>query len=136
MKKTLLLLAFVAFAAAASADTVKYLTFRTADGVEKSLPVAGGVDITFENGELVANAAGSEFRASLTEMRDMWFSYEAASIESVLNDCAVSGNRVEIFASDGRRIADFVWGSAEAPVLPSGYYIVRTGGRTQKVYIK
>ena len=126
MKKTLLLLASLAFAAVASADAVKYLTFRTANGTEQSLPVAGGVDITFNDGEIVATAPGTVFRASLTDIRDMWFSYEASSIEAVLTDCASSGNRVEIF----------VWGDSTAPVLPSGFYLVRTGGRTQKVFIK
>ena len=80
MKKTLLLLASLAFAAVASADAVKYLTFRTANGTEQSLPVAGGVDITFNDGEIVATAPGTVFRASLTDIRDMWFSYEASSI--------------------------------------------------------
>ena len=136
MKKTLLLLASLAFAAVASADAVKYLTFRTANGTEQSLPVAGGVDITFNDGEIVATAPGTVFRASLTDIRDMWFSYEASSIEAVLTDCASSGNRVEIFTSDGRSVADFVWGDSTAPVLPSGFYLVRTGGRTQKVFIK
>ena len=136
MKKTLLLLASLAFAPVANADAVKYLTFRTADGTEQSLPVTGGVDITFDNGEIVATAPGTVFRASLTDIRDMWFSYEASSIESVLTDCAASGNRVEIFTSDGRSVAAFAWGDAAAPVLPSAFYIVRTGGRTQQVYIK
>lgn len=136
MKKTMLLLAATVLSMVASADTVKYLTFRTADGTESSLPISGGVDITFSNGELVAQASGSEFRASLTDVRDMWFTYEATSIESVLSDSAAAGNRVDIFSSDGRRIADFEWVAGQAPTLPAGFYIVRTGGRSQKVHIK
>ena len=62
MKKALFFLAACFSIVVAKAESVKYMTFQTTDGTEHSLSLSGGIDISFDNGELVAKAADGEFR--------------------------------------------------------------------------
>ena len=136
MKKTILTLAALASLTAAKADSVKYMTFLTADGTEHSLSLSGGIDISFSNGEMVAKAVDGEFRAPLTEMRDMWFAIEANSIHEALADGVAEGSTVKIVGMDGRTHLEGVWSKDGGFDLPEGVYLVTTGGKTYKVFVK
>lgn len=136
MKKALFFLAACFSIAVAKAESVKYMTFQTTDGTEHSLSLSGGIDISFDNGELVAKAADGEFRAPLTEMRDMWFAIQATSIQEALSDTVTEGTPVKIASTDGRTRMEVLWSRNGSLNLPAGVYIVQADGKTYKVFIK
>ncbi len=136
MKKAILFLAACFCLAIAKAESVKYMTFQTTDGTEHSLSLSGGIDISFANGELVAKAVDGEFRAPLTEMRDMWFAVEATSIQEALTDTVAEGMPVKIVSTDGRTKMEVRWSQNSPLALPAGIYIVQAEGKTYKVIIK
>lgn len=136
MKKILSLIVLAACAASASADGVKYITFRTADGTEKSLSLAQEVEISFNDGKLCATTAGDEFTADLAQMASMWFSAEPTAIDALVNDSLAEGTAVRIYDMEGRLVSQYQHVQGKHPDVPAGNYILCVGNKATKVLVK
>ena len=137
MKKILCCIFCMAMAINASAQTLDYLTFRTVDGVERSLPV-DGLKMTFTNNQLHAVAQGQVADFNLMDLSIMFFAPTATAIESVRGEHqkvaivdgklwvkAPEGAEIRVYSYDGRQI------NREAPL--HGIYLVKVNGQTYKV---
>ena len=138
MKKLLLALFCLTLGATVSAQQLDYLTFRMADGSEKSLPV-DGLKITFEGTQLHAVAQGEKADFNLSEMGLMFFSATPTGIETVREDRAPvliadgrlvvePGDVIQVYSMEGREV--------KADRLSRGVYLVKKNGRTFKVLVK
>lgn len=139
MKRITLFLLFALTAVlGTTAQSLDYLTFRTADGTEQSL-TAVGLKLTFSDGQLVATGNGETTTFSLTDLSSMFFSQTATSIAGItdanatkvdivngqLKVTAPAGSRISIHSLDGRQ--------ANSNNLPKGVYLVRVNNQTFKV---
>lgn len=149
MKKVLFTLMLVLAASASlGAQTLGYLTVRTADGGERSLPI-DGLKLTFEDGCLVARASEAVASYPLGDLDLMYFSAQPTAIASLspeqaapvyrdglLTVSAPAGTRVLLYSADGRLVSGFVketdGSESFAPGLPSGVYVVSANGKTAK----
>lgn len=136
MKKFFTLLATLTLTLAAQAEDVKYLTFKTADGIERSLPLADGLTIRFADGRLVATAGDETFTADIADMLSMWFDVEPTAIENVINDDLAEGSTVRVYGMDGRLVKSYVHSAGTKAELPTGTYIIATGKQVAKVIVK
>lgn len=136
MKKILSLAAAAIMAFGAQADEVKSLTFRTLDGQETSLSIAEGLTITFEDGKLIARAADSIFQTDLSNMQDMYFSYQITGIKSISTDEIPEGAIVRIYTTDGRMVQSYQHTEGAQPQLPAGLYMIQAAGKTTKTLVK
>lgn len=149
MKKTLLT-CFVATATLAmQAQSLKYLTFKTRSGTEKSMSVKG-LKMVFTGGNLVATNKETSLTLPLTDMSDMTFTAVPTAIEAVgagtdlvkvngnsLCVTARKGTAVHIYTADGRLITGFTAnGNPEEMSLQSGVYLVSINGKTFKIVVK
>ena len=135
--KRFISLAVVAFLALASyADNVSYLTLRTLDGTEQSLTLADGIKITFDGGQFVAKAGESIFQTPLSNMQDMWFSFQLAGIGALAQDDFADGQTVSVYTADGRLVRQNVQLSGNSLSLPAGIYVFKSGDRIVKRFIK
>lgn len=139
MKRITLFLLFALTAVlGTTAQSLDYLTFRTADGTEQSL-TAVGLKLTFSDGQLVATGNGETTTFSLTDLSSMFFSQTATSIAGItdanatkvdivngqLKVTAPAGSRISVHSLDGRQ--------ANSNNLPKGVYLVRVNNQTLKV---
>lgn len=149
MKRLFLTLALTAgICAGLGAQSFDYLTVRTADGGERSLPV-DGLRLTFENGRLVARTAATTDSYPLADLSVMFFASQPTAIASLqavqpapvfrdgrLTVSAPAGTGVSLYAADGRLVARFVKAAdgseSFAPTLTRGIYVVNVNGRTSK----
>lgn len=136
MKKILSLAAAAIIALGAQAEDVKYLNFRTLDGQEASLSIAEGLTITFQDGKIVARAADSIFQTELSNMQDMYFSYQITDIKSITTDEIPEGAIVRIYTTDGRMVQSYQHTQGAQPQLPAGLYMIQAGGKTTKTLVK
>lgn len=138
MKKLYLLALAACLATGAQADNVKYLTFKLADGTEKSLPLGSNLSITFANGELMAYSYddSSSFRAKLSDMESMWFAVEPSAIETILTDDLAAGTPISVYGMDGRLVKSCQHVKGAQPELPAGTYIISAGKKTAKIVVK
>lgn len=136
MKKILSLAAAAIIALGAQAEDVKYLNFRTLDGQEASLSIAEGLTITFQDGKIVARAADSIFQTELSNMQDMYFSYQITDIKSISTDEIPEGAIVRIYTTDGRMVQSYQHTQGAQPQLPAGLYMIQAGGKTTKTLVK
>lgn len=140
MKRFLLMLCGAMLGFVARAQQLDYLTCKTTDGKEVSLPV-DGLKITFEGGVLHAQTAGQQVQFPLAEMDRMFFASTPAAVGSLVDDAvrvaivdgrlqvnAPAGVRVSVFTLDGRRVAGYG--------LPKGVYIVKVNDKTYKLLAK
>ena len=138
MKKLLLALFCLTLGATVSAQQLDYLTFRMADGSEKSLPV-DGLKITFEGTQLHAVAQGEKADFNLSEMGLMFFSATPTGLESVREDrdpvvivdgrlVVEPGEDIQVYSMEGLEV--------KADRLSRGVYLVKKNGRTFKVLVK
>lgn len=135
--KKILSLAVVAFMAlGAQADDVKYLNFKTADGVEKSLPLEGGITITFNDGKIQAVAGEQTFTADLADMISMWFDVVPTAIDNILNDDLAEGTTVRVYGMDGRLVKTYQHATGVLADLPAGTYVISAGKKVAKVLVK
>jgi len=149
MKRLFLILALVSgLCAGLGAQSFDYLTVRTTDGSERSLPV-DGLRLTFENGQLVARTPESSASYALADLSVMFFASQPTAIASLqasqpapvfrdgrLTVSAPAGASVSLYAADGRLVARFVKAAdgseSFAPALTRGVYVVNVNGRTSK----
>lgn len=136
MKKLIALFAATTLALAAQAEDVKYITLKTADGVERSLPLAEGLTIRFADGKLVATAGDESFTADIADMLSMWFDVEPTAIDLVINDDLAEGSTVRVYGMDGRLVKSYVHTAGAQADLPAGTYIIATGKQVAKVLVK
>lgn len=130
------------------AQNFDYLTVRTTDGGERSLPV-DGLRLTFEDGQLVARTSETTVTYPLADLSAMFFAVQPTGIASLqaaqpapvfrdgrLTVSAPAGTDVRLYAADGRLVACFVKGTdgseSFAPALTRGVYVVSMNGRTFK----
>lgn len=149
MKSILFGLALACCATAASAQGTDYLTFRTADGAERSL-LADGLKITFSDGKLTARNAAESIELPLNDLGLMFFSSTPTGIATAEADKAAAaisngslcveapaGSRVSLYTPDGRLVGSYVKGNSGAEALcgnlPAGVYIVNINGKTCKL---
>jgi len=131
-----------------SAQSLDYLTVRTADGGERSLAV-DDLKLTFEDGQLVAHTPETVVTWSLTDLSLMYFAAQPTAIATlaqeqpapvyrngVLTVSAPAGTSVRLYAADGRLVATYVKSAdgseSFTPALPHGVYIVNAHGGTAK----
>lgn len=136
MKKLLSLAVVALMALGAQAEDVKYLNFRTLDGQETSLPISGGLTITFEDGKIVAKAADSIFQADLSNMQDMYFGSTIVGIKSIAADAIPAGTIVRVYTTDGRMVQSYEQTEGAQPALPAGLYMIQADGKTTKTLVK
>ncbi len=138
--KSLLLLFLLMPALSMMAQSWDYITFRTADGTERSM-TAVGTTITFKDGKIVAANGSDTISWNLADLSSMFFSAQATGIKSAqtqpiavaivngqLQVTAPTGSRVSVYTADGRL--------ASGNNLTKGLYIVRVNQQTFKVLAK
>lgn len=136
MKKILTLAAAAFLALGASADDVKYMTFKTADGTTQSLALADGIKITFNDGKIVATAGENTFTADIADMISMWFDVVPTSIDNILNDDLAAGTPVRVYGMDGRLVKTYQHAAGVQAELPAGTYVISAGKKVAKVLVK
>lgn len=144
----LTLLLILMGAAGVKAQSLDYLTLRTTDGAETSLPSAG-LRLTFADGQLVARTTAGETRFDLAALDVMFFATQPTAISTlsqadaapVYRDGALSlsgaaGTPVSLYAADGCLVSRFtktVSGTERIAIpLPAGVYVVSANGLTTK----
>lgn len=128
----LTLAAAVCLALTASADDLNFLTFTTIEGEAQNLPIAGGITITFEDGQLIARSADSIFQTPVSNMLSMAFT----SIAVGINSAATDASPVSIYTTDGRLVKRCAEANGALNELPAGVYLVSTKGQTNKTIVK
>ncbi|GEM_PF-3145818 len=137
MKKIFSVLLLAGLTLSANAEDFRYMTFRTLSGMTESLPLANGLEITFQNGQLVATAGdGSIFQQAITDMQDMWFDYTATGINQFPTDLVPEGTLISVYATDGRLVKNYHYQSGVEVSLPAGIYVFKAGEQSVKRIIK
>ncbi len=130
-------MAVVFVTTAVAQDRYEFVTFKTADGVEQSLP-AMGLSITFKDGKLLAVNGEQSATIALSDISSMFFTYTATGIATPEKNAvkvrivggklqidAPAGSRVSVFTPDGRIVG--------TENLTKGIYVVRVNEQTFKV---
>lgn len=130
MKKLLLLAALAVCATVAHADFNR-LVFRTLTGGEQSVGLTD-LNITFADGQLMANAEGESVAIDLASLASMEFAYvEPSGIADVAIEDAVTA-----YSADGISYGTFASKDAASQALPGGLYIIKSEtGLTSKLLI-
>lgn len=136
MKKLLSLAVAAVLALGAQAEDVKYMTFKTADGVTHSLALADGIKITFNDGKIQATAGEDIFSADIADMISMWFEVVPTAIENILNDDLAEGTTVRVYGMDGRIVKTYQHAAGVQTELPAGTYVISAGKKIAKVLVK
>lgn len=136
MKHIYLTLALAFGALGLSAQSLDYLTFRTAGGIEQSLPI-DGVKMVIADGRLQVSSPQANLEFALSELNCFFFAAEPTAIRTVsdgqpgvsivggtLRTDAPAGSRISVFTPDGRRVP--------TTGLSAGTYIVKINDRTFK----
>lgn len=136
MKHIYLTFALAFGALGLSAQSLDYLTFRTAGGTEQSLPI-DGVKMVIADGRLQVSSPQANLEFALSELNCFFFAAEPTAIRTVsdgqpsvsivggtLRTDAPAGSRISVFTSDGRRVP--------TTGLSAGTYIVKINDRTFK----
>lgn len=141
MKHLLLsLICSLAMGATSHAQSLDYLTFRTTNGNEQSLPI-DGLKMTFSNGQLLVHTPAEQAVFALDDLSCFFFTAEASAVHPVedgairvsivngrLQTNAPAGSRIAIYATDGRQVA--------GTGLHPGTYIVKVNNQTFKTLAK
>lgn len=141
MKHLLLTLAFgLTMGIATQAQSLDYLTFRTANGSEQSLPI-DGLKMTFSDGKLLVHTPSEEVSFALTDLNSFYFTAEPSAVHAVeggvirvsivsgqLQTNAPEGSHITVYSLDGRKVSGM-------GLLP-GTYIVRVNNQTFKTLAK
>ncbi len=139
-RKNLLFLFWLMPALGMMAQSLDYITFRTANGTERSM-TAVGTTITFKDGQITATNGADKATWSLSELSTMFFSSQATGIETAttqpvtvaiingqLQVTAPNGSNISVYTADGRLVS--------GNNLTKGLYIVRVNQQTFKVLAK
>ena len=139
MKKILLSLLGMVLGTMAYAQSLDFLTFRMADGSEKSLPV-DGMKITFDGAQMHVKASRQTVDFNLVDMNLMFFSAVPTALEEVHDASGkvaiingrlvvdVPSAKVSVYTMDGRKVS--------TDVYLQGLYLVIVNGRTYKLMAK
>lgn len=137
--RRLFFLLLVALALPLQAQTCRYVTVQTADGVQRSMTLSG-LKITFEQEQMMMQGAEGTQTFALSTLSELFFATAPTGITAVQTDHAAcqpaivrgkltgvvpEGASISIFTPDGRRISD--------GTLTHGTYLVRINGITYKV---
>lgn len=134
MKRNLLLLVFALSAIVARADDFRFLAFQTQDGALQTMATQG-LRITFADGELIATDGTQTLRLPLSDLTKMFFSadaptgIESLSVTEQLEDGAV-------YNLQGICVGSLRKGETQIQGLPQGIYIVKRGGKAEKISIR
>lgn len=133
MKKYLLLLCMFITATAVHAEFNRLL-FRTLEGKEQSVGLAG-LNISFSNGELIAISEGESVEIPLASLKSMEFSNDKSGIPDVIAGTE-SGGKVSVYNAEGHFYGLYESVTSACAQLPGGVYILKTeNGITSKIMI-
>lgn len=134
----------------AGAQSLDYLTVRTADGQEHSLP-ADGLKITFGNGSFTATAPGATLTLPLAGLGSMFFAQQPTSVavptageatdanirNGRLTVTAQAGTCIRIYTADGRlsdaHVQTVTGTESHGGHFTAGIHIVKMNGKTFKL---
>ena len=117
-------------AMSAAAGDYKYLAIETSDGTVRTVSVEQ-LKVTFSDGCLVASSADGQTQVTLTDLKKMYFTNDAATaIGTITADEATSliadG---AVYNLQGMRISN-------PSAMPKGTYIIVKNGQPKKVQLK
>lgn len=152
MKRVLFSIAVLLLGLSAQAQSFDYLTFRAADGTERSMSI-DGLRITFVDGQMVAANLSESFSTSLAELSQMFFAEAPTAIKGVVAEAAhlsfdggllsvnaPQGGKICIYSADGRLVSQHVKQANGAEQIPltllCGVYIVNVNGVTTKLTVR
>lgn len=130
MKRLFLGLFLLITTLAAHAGDYKYLAIETSDGTVRTVSVEQ-LKVTFSDGCLVASSADGQTHVTLTDLKKMYFTNDAATaIGTITADEATSliadG---AVYNLQGMRISN-------PSAMPKGTYIIVKNGQPKKVQLK
>lgn len=142
MKKRMLLVlwAFSLLSVVAIAQQPPYLTFRSTDGTERSIPTKG-LKITFPDGTMRAVAGTNEVVYALTDLQAMFLTAQPTAIASAVvggDALRIENGKVQwpagikagvVYTLDGRMVD-------ASGTLSRGVYVVQWNGRTLKMMVR
>lgn len=134
MKRFLLILMMVITANAVNAEFNR-LVFHTLDGEEQSIGL-NDLNISFENGELLAISEDESLRISLNSLNSMEFANEIPTgIGSNMVADKLNGE-IAVYTPDGSIYGIYNSISSAFSELPAGVYIFKSeNGNTAKILI-
>lgn len=153
MKRIILSIAVLAaFCVSAGAQSLDYLTFRAADGTERSMSI-DGLRITFADGQMLATNSVESFDTPLSALSLMFFAEAPTAIKGVnigasqpdyrngfLSVSAPQGGTISLYTADGRLVSQHVKqadGTEQIPLnLLRGVYILNVNGETTKLMVR
>ena len=134
MKKVMFLIVACLPLLAAHAESYPYLTFQKADGSLQSVGVEA-LEMTFQDGKLVYSNSTGTGTLTLADLAAMYFSSTDAT--AITSPTADSGDgKVEVFSLQGVSYGTFANLQAMKESVPTGMYIVKTNGKTQKIAVR
>ena len=134
MKKLLLLILLAVSFTSAHADDYGFLAFQMQDGTLQTMTTEE-LRITFADGELVATAGTQTLRLPLSDLTKMFFSTDALTgIESP--GIAADIEEGTVYNVQGVRVGRLRQGEKQINGLPQGIYIVKRGGKAEKVSVR
>ena len=134
MKKVMFLIVACLPLLAAHAESYPYLTFQKADGSLQSIGVEA-LEMTFQDGKLVYSNSTGTGTLKLADLAAMYFSSTDAT--AITSPTADSGDgKVEVFSLQGVSYGTFANLQAMKESVPTGTYIVKTNGKTQKIAVR
>lgn len=111
-----------------------YLTFQNSDGTTVSMPV-GSLTMTFSDGKLIATNGTVTKELTLEDLGNMYFSTDNVT---GIKDVSITDadGEVEAFSMQGVSLGKFASLTSLKDKLPSGVYVVKSKGKTQKTTIR
>lgn len=119
----------------AHAESYPYLTFQKADGSLLSVGVES-LEMTFQDGNLVYTNSAGTGTLTLADLSAMYFSSTDATTAITSLTADSSDGKVEVFSLQGVSYGTFANLQAMKESVPTGMYIVKTNGKTQKIAVK
>lgn len=133
MKKYLLLIILALTVSVARAEFNR-LVFRTLDGEERSVGLTD-LNITFANGEMLANSDGEYLNIALASLKSMEFSNNPTSVDVVVAEENIAC-KVTVYLPDGKLQGVYDSVTSALTALPGGTYILKAeNGFTSKISI-
>lgn len=153
MKRLFILMAVLsAVCVQAGAQSLDYITFRSADGTERSVSI-DGLRITFADGQLSATNNEESFSTPLSALSTMFFAEAPTAIRAVatadahlsysngqLSVSAPQGEIVSVYGADGRLVLQHVKHADGEERIPlsvlRGVYVIKMNGETTKLMVR
>lgn len=133
-KRFVFLLSAMLATAATKAETYPYLTFQSADGTMQSVEVES-LTMTFSDGKLLVSNGTKSLELAVADLSSMFFSTsDATGIETV--SAAEADGNMAVFSLQGTSVGSFSSVQQLRTSVPAGVYIIKKGGKTQKITVK